>query len=382
MGMGEIYFGDPPADIGEMPQDLTQTRFDQASALATQLLTALRESISTVQDLTVVTDVIEAVSALPTSSGAGNIIPAELLVLDTVPTMTAMPTLDFPATPADYVDTTSEYGSDVTTELVNLLLAELRNGSTGLTDAVEQALYDKAKARQELENNKVVEKVVARSEGLGWSKPPGAYSSAMRMAEAEVFRANQLLNYEVMNTQAELAQKNKFHVTEMLMAGEKSLMDFIIQSKEAGIKIYLGTVEAYKAKISAIVAQVEAVATNNKALADVYGELCRAKAAIVSVYAEFAKITSEEFIALLNVAVEKAKAAGELAIAQLNLQGDMAKSASQYLAQVTAATIGSASATTSVQYQAQKSEQRQWSESHDQRESESVEHIHQYNHDV
>jgi hypothetical protein len=243
-------------------------------------------------------------------------------------------------------------------------------------------LYDKAKARQELENNKVIDKVVARSEALGWSKPPGAYSSAMRTAETEVFKANQLLNYEVMNTQAELAQKNKFHVTELLMTGEKNLMDFILQSKEAGIKIYLGMLEAYKTKIAAMVSKIEAVATVNKANAEIFGELMRAKAAIASIYAEYAKISSSEFIARLGIAVDEAKLVSQQAIAQLGLQGDMAKASAQYLSQVIAATIGSASATTSVQYQAQKSEQKQWG--YDYRESDDNQYTEQhiYNHDV
>jgi hypothetical protein len=101
-----------------------------------------------------------------------------------------------------------EYDSGVLAALLARILNDLTIGATGLDPIVEQEIYDRALARQAIENDRVQREIEDYFSTRGFDLPTGAMAGRLQEQANEISRNNLELNGKIMIEQADLAQKN------------------------------------------------------------------------------------------------------------------------------------------------------------------------------
>lgn len=148
----------------------------------------------------------------------------------------------------------SPYNSEIWDTFLQKVLKGLNDGGTGLSPEVEQAIYDRAIYRQQLENDKAVRTTENYFSAKGFTLPPGAVARRVQEISIEVLRANTDLNEKIAISQAELAQKNEHFYLEMARQGEIILREFFSSQENrlleaAKVTVSLG-IEVFKSYLS------------------------------------------------------------------------------------------------------------------------------------
>ena len=134
----------------------------------------------------------------------------EELVKITVPTITIPEyTLDIMENSLNFDE--PPYQSDLQNALKLILKDFVENGGTGLGADVEDALWERARARQELLNERTYNEAEEYFASRGFTVPPGALGGRLTEALAEQTRADAQLNYEISIEQARLARAQTEH---------------------------------------------------------------------------------------------------------------------------------------------------------------------------
>ena len=160
-------------------------------------------------------------------------VPAPNLITLTIPQVTfpTLPTLDAGAEPQyegptpsaafDYTEPT--YNGMVLTELVAQIKRWL-SGGTGMHPAVEAALFDRARGREDMTARKAIDDTHAAFAARGYDLPPGALVQAV----SEVIERNQLasatLSREILVKSAEWEQENLRQAVAQGIAAETMLI--------------------------------------------------------------------------------------------------------------------------------------------------------------
>ena len=225
------------------------------------------------------------------------------------PSLTALPTIDLSSLqPAEVPEAISaaiswlESSHDTTlfAELLTRIRADLVSGATGLDATVEQGIYDREKARQEIEEDSIQQEI--EDYNTGFDLP--TLAKAARLAEHANSRAMRLLdiNGRISQSQAELAQKNSQFIINAAKELESVLRDFTNKRNDRSldyakavaanaiaiyaesIRAYIATAEANKMYVEVQVENLKAVVEYNKGLissfaaeAEVYGTVIEAK---------------------------------------------------------------------------------------------------------
>lgn len=287
-----------------------------------------------------------------------------------------MPTL--PDDPGDYDSTKERYSSDLVTQLLSTLLVEIRDGSTGLSTSAEDDLYSRAIARRELEDEEARAKIIASSASLGWAKPPGSLAASLRRLDTERYRANQQIGYEIIINQAELMQKNHLAAIQAAVETEKSLMTYLLNSEEAGVRVYLAGIEAFKAKIQGILGKVEAQVAYNKGEIDIYSEMNKARAMIYDVLSRGVELEIKQAIANVDVLTKELDARIKMYTETYGVQKEVVKGAAQVAAQMCAAALGSVNVGAAIQFHEQRSDSTSKQDQKSDSYSESLNYNHNY----
>lgn len=214
-----------------------------------------------------------------------------------VPALASLPTIDTggltPAAPPTSDTITIEwvdevYSSSVFTELAAKLLQYSQEGSTGLNADVEQALIDRAQARQDIIDEKLERETLDFFASRGFDLPTGAEDGAIAYLAAERARNRTDLNEKVLIEQAELAQKNSQFVLSSMKELESVLLDYATKQNDRGadlakaratvaVSLFSERVKAYlaeeQAKLENIKAQIEylrGVVESNRGLVEVF----------------------------------------------------------------------------------------------------------------
>jgi len=109
------------------------------------------------------------------------------------------------------------YQSDLEDAIKEKLLTDVRDGGSGLGEDVEDAIWNRARARMELQKERVYTEAEDYFASRGWEIPPGALGGRLQEAVKEQERADTQINYEIMIEQAKLAQNNtQFAITQGL----------------------------------------------------------------------------------------------------------------------------------------------------------------------
>lgn len=137
------------------------------------------------------------------------------------------------------------YSSDLAVELNNKVIYDLINGGTGLDADTEQAIWDRAQARQQLENEKAYNEAMNFWASRGFSMPPGMLNGTLLEARARIDQNNTNLNNDILVQSSDLAQKNTQFIISTAVQIEKNLMDNWNQYRNRAL-------EAAKAALQAI----------------------------------------------------------------------------------------------------------------------------------
>ena len=158
------------------------------------------------------------------------------LALPPAPELSALPSFEGETpvndlTPPDnlYLYGEVPYQSELKDELYQKIRADLEAGGTGLGAEVEQAIWDRAKARQELVNERVYREAEEYWAARGWSMPPGALAARLTEALKEQTRADTDLNEKIAIEQAQLAKEHQQFIISSGLQMENQLMDFANQ---------------------------------------------------------------------------------------------------------------------------------------------------------
>jgi len=194
------------------------------------------------------------------------------------------PTADLTPPDVSFNFDEAAYTSAVGDELATKLLGDLQTGGSGLDEATEQAIYDRAISRQQTENEKVVNDALNFFASRGFTLPPGALSGAIIEANTRVAQIREDLNNDILIQQSNLAQKNTHFTISSSIEQEKGLMALHNQVQQRAFEVAQYTVEAavkiYGIRVEAYKAQLEAY----KALAQVYEVRIRAEIGKAEIY--------------------------------------------------------------------------------------------------
>lgn len=223
------------------------------------------------------------------------------------PSMLAMPTIDTSGwthltipeeLTAEISCLEQSYDTTLFASLLARLLNDLQSGATGLDATVEQGIYDRAKARFDLEEDATDMAIYDGFSGLGWVLPPLALAG--RLQTQDNARAMRLLdlNEKIAEDQATLAQKNSQFIIGVSREMEAVLRDFSSKTNDRRldyskavalnaitkyseqIKAYLGVEEANKTNLEAQVAHLNGVVEYNKGLITAFSEEAKAFTAV------------------------------------------------------------------------------------------------------
>lgn len=271
----------------------------------------------------------------------------------------------------EYIPGTS-YTSALLEGLKATLLDRITTGGTGLTQEVENAIWDRGRER---EARSAADAVLAvdQMESLGYAFPPGAFLDARLKITTEMDYVNRGHSREVMIKSAELMLDNVKHALTTSTAFEEMqvtannqvetrLFEAAKYATEAGISIYNAKVQAYASLVNVYEAKVRAYT------AQIQGETAKVDAYRATIAAEEAKAQIntalvqqyrvQADVALSNIEVYKAEIAGIQAKADIERTKVMVfgEQVRGYTAQISAYTAGVEGFRATVQAEATKSE--------------------------
>lgn len=164
----------------------------------------------------------------------------------------------------------AEYNPEYHTQLaaIEAQLAKYLQGGTGLSEEIETKIYDRARAKNDLETKRVQDAIVADAAAKGFSLPTGAVFSAMNRARQEAATNNSKASSEIAIAQAEMEQKNlQFAVTTSagirasMVSAASAYMGHVINIQGQAMKYaemtYQTIVGVYNASVQVFSARME-----------------------------------------------------------------------------------------------------------------------------
>jgi hypothetical protein len=267
------------------------------------------------------------------------------IVMPNIPSLDSFPSLDITAPVYDITPPHQwnyNVGNVIITDdpmiqaAITRLTNNIANGGTGLSPAVETAIWDRDRERNEQQLSDSTDKVKAMWAKTGFSLPDGPLADSLMALQIEYMNKNLDRSREIAVKQAELEQSNLFKSLELTVTLADRLINMLIkyeelvfQAEEATakfaneyidlqIKTYMSKVEGYKAtaqvremiiraemtKVELYKAQIEGqklVGEVNAQTIQIYSEQLRATTILIETY----KTEVDAMIAELGV--EKAK---------------------------------------------------------------------------
>lgn len=440
-GRSEIY----TQDSLEATQGFVEQKFAQTLGLADELYKKLAGENGNGGYLRELTDVagdipVTDVTAEQITIPVYDIAPALKPDLSKYPVDTSFPTFDKiapamkplpevdissvrPVEPPDgqvdqiqWVETA--YSQSFLNSFLSLVADGLQNGSSGVPLVAEQAIYERARARQAVANDKLIRDAENYFAARGFSLPPGAMAGRIAEAQAEIARNDTEINSTIIIEQAERAYKHREFLFGLARDLEALFRDFHNQQNNRALDyakafgahalgLYTQLVTAYrermlahKAYIEVQVENLKAVVESNRGLMDTFkAEVDAHRAliegkksgndAIIGLVEAEAKVFEAEsrdiasqrqsFIDHWKLVIENADQQLRASIAQANniiqgytASGSLKERAAETLAQITNQALASALGATNVSTGMSWSAGRSESESFGHSESRSV----------
>jgi len=205
----------------------------------------------------------------------------------TIPCPPTLEDLDFPAAPditlptsPDFVSPTlsaplpndvleffyTPYSSDLQTAVSGELLDRIQNGGTGLNNSVEQAIWDRARNREDINANRSELEVINAQEARGFERPTGSHLAALDFLAQETQSKIADLSREVAIKQAELEQRNLEYSIQAAISLEGQLLQAHLQQQDLAFRAAEAKVrlayELYGLQINQLQAELDIYKTN------------------------------------------------------------------------------------------------------------------------
>jgi hypothetical protein len=176
---------------------------------------------------------------------------------------------DSPLAPAFYFSfSEAAYTSQLLVDMRTILDRWVNGDATGLAPAVEQAIWDRARAREVTSSQRKIDASIRMFASRGFTKPPGALNLDIQQALQDAQDAISTQSRDVMVKQADLEQNNRHFAFETAWKVEEGLITYQNQisqrafetakyAQQAAIDIFHEVVARYSADIQAYIANVE-----------------------------------------------------------------------------------------------------------------------------
>ncbi len=172
-----------------------------------------------------------------------------------------MPVSDLAAPETMFVYNEAEYSSDIKDKLAEKLYADLVAGGSGLNAETEQAIWDRATARQEAENEAAYKEAHEYHSSRGFNLPEGVLNATLLEVNDRINQRKDDLNNDILVQQSNLAQVNTHFVITQAIGMEKNLMDNsnAVQNRafEVARAVVMLANETYRIKVEQFIAQLE-----------------------------------------------------------------------------------------------------------------------------
>jgi hypothetical protein len=233
----------------------------------------------------------------------------------------------------------ADFSSQLLSDLLSNLDQWVTGAFTGLPPAIEQAIWDRDRARETVATGKKIKEVVSQFAIRGFTKPPGALAVAVMEAEQEAQNNIVAQSRDVAIKQADLQQSNRRFAFETAAKIEEALINY--QTQKMGRALELArtiptlTAQIYSAQASIYGADVSQFSARLQAETAKYRGDVDAKIATANLRVEAAKANMQALIEKVRVAVEAVRAAAQIssqlaaaALSAVNLSGGIHASSS------------------------------------------------------
>jgi hypothetical protein len=197
--------------------------------------------------------------------------------------------MDIPAIPATlnppgliFQFTEEEYSSSLMTALTNELMGRIQNGGTGLNPAIEQAIWDRARNREDQNAVRSENQVKVEQAAQGFSRPQGSHFAALDQLAQETQNKNADLSREIAIKQAELEQRNIEFAMQTSLSLEQSWLQYHNQVQQRAFEaekfVQQTALDLYEADIKKFGLQLDVYKTYSQAFESrVKAELAKAE---------------------------------------------------------------------------------------------------------
>lgn len=197
--------------------------------------------------------------------------------------------LDLPTPPVDLVVpgltfsfNEENYSSNLMTALTAELLDRIQNGGTALNPDIEQAIWDRARNREDQNALRSENQINVEQASKGFYRPSGAHLAALDQLAQETQNKNADLSREIAIKQAEMEQQNIQFALQTSLALEQAWLQYHNQMQERAFEVEKYTqqvaIELYQAAIQRYNVELEIYKTYAQAFESrVKSELAKAE---------------------------------------------------------------------------------------------------------
>lgn len=245
-----------------------------------------------------------------------------------------------------------------------LILADIDNtltvGGTGFTPAAQAAMFENAIARSDSEHEKLYNEAENYYAARDYELPPGALAGRLLQTAAERRRANNILSNDLTAMVATQEQKNR----------ETALT--------VGAQLFVGQVEAFKAKVSTMASRAEAQVRIYTATVEGYKARAETLSVVDQLKIKEYEARAQVIMAKKEVMIKEAEMRIREAANLLAMRVEAAKSGSTVAAQIVASALNSVNASTNYGYSGGFNSNFQYDETKGEASGESTVHYHYY----
>lgn len=246
----------------------------------------------------------------------------------------------------------------------------LQNGGTGITEDVEDAIYDRARSRLDEEFRDEYEKLENLYSSRGFDVLPGVVAGMMTRLSSEIVRKSADLNNDILVNQTKLAQAQiNFALTTCIELFKVRLQEYAVR------------VEAYAAEINGYISGIQA----QVAVIDAKVKVLQANVAQYVATTEMQKVYYETLTTKISMELQKAKIESDILISEMEanlkafiaineLQLEAAKAGGNVMAQLAASALSSINTATGYNFHGGL----QWSKNKSESASQSQSEVHQH----
>lgn len=299
MGTSITVGGVTVTNLREADIELVQEKFETAQGFALSAYQTTMGAINALQQIVQALQLINRQISIDTTQISGTQIEATPPVIDInqfrvdMPQLPADPAIidasigtlpDFPSVPTNNTITPPNenyyaYSRTLLDAIKSKLLDDVLAGSTGLTPAVEDAIFKREYERSLLEQQDLIDRIASHWSTRGWPLPNGALKAGIEQAEINFTNKRLDMSRDVAIKSFELALSNYHFIIEKglgfeshLLSWAHSVADLAYQASKdivlADIDIFKSLTEAASVKTRAVIDTALAKIAYNKGLID------------------------------------------------------------------------------------------------------------------